>query len=293
MDLLRSLLFVPGNRKDMLEKAVTRALSDALVADMEDSVPDAEKSAAREIIAEMLPALVANGHKIVVRVNALDTGILEEDMNAAISEHTYAVNVGKVENRWDVAQVDAIMSKIEKSKGMQVGTVKLVLFIESALAIVNAYELCSSSPRIVAVAFGAEDYTVDMGIERTEEGSEVLVPRATVAMAARAANVIALDPVYANFQDIDGFKVDAELGKSLGYKGKFAIHPSQIEHINDVYSPSEEDIEYAKKVVAAFREAEEQGRGAVALDGKMIDVPVVKRAESLLNLADAIANRGK
>lgn len=293
MDLLRSLLFVPGNRKDMLEKAVTRASSDALVADMEDSVPDAEKSAARETIAEMLPSLVSNGHKIVVRVNALDTGILEEDMYAAISKYTYAVNVGKVENRWDVAQVDTIMSKIEAAKGIEVGTVRLVLFIESAMAIINAYELCSASPRIVAVAFGAEDYTVDMGIERTEEGSEVLLPRATVAMAAKAAGVIALDPVYANFKDIDGFKKDAELGKSLGYKGKFAIHPSQIEHINDVYSPSQEDIEYARTVVAAFKDAESQGRGAVALDGKMIDVPVVKRAESLLALADAIASQSK
>ena len=293
MDLLRSLLFVPGNRKDMLEKAVTRASSDALVADMEDSVPDAEKAAARETIAEMLPSLISNGHKIVVRVNALDTGILEEDMYAAISKYTYAVNVGKVENRWDVAQVDTIMSKIEAAKGIEVGTVRLVLFIESAMAIINAYELCSASPRIVAVAFGAEDYTVDMGIERTEEGSEVLLPRATVAMAAKAAGVIALDPVYANFKDIDGFKKDAELGKSLGYKGKFAIHPSQIEHINDVYSPSEEDIEYARTVVAAFKDAESQGRGAVALDGKKIDVPVVKRAESLLALADAIASQSK
>lgn len=293
MDLLRSLLFVPGNRKDMLEKAVTRASSDALVADMEDSVPDAEKAAARETIAEMLPSLISNGHKIVVRVNALDTGILEEDMYAAISQYTYAVNVGKVENRWDVAQVDTIMSKIEAAKGIEVGTVRLVLFIESAMAIINAYELCSASPRIVAVAFGAEDYTVDMGIERTEEGSEVLLPRATVAMAAKAAGVIALDPVYANFKDIDGFKKDAELGKSLGYKGKFAIHPSQIEHINDVYSPSQEDIEYARTVVAAFKDAESQGRGAVALDGKMIDVPVVKRAESLLALADAIASQSK
>ncbi len=293
MDLLRSLLFVPGNRKDMLEKAVTRASSDALVADMEDSVPDSEKSAAREVIAEMLPSLVSNGHKIVVRVNALDTGILEDDMYAAISNHTYAVNVGKVENKWDVAQVDAIMAKIETEKGIEVGTVRLVLFIESAMAIINAYELCSASPRIVAVAFGAEDYTVDMGIERTEEGSEVLLPRSTVAMAAKAAGVIALDPVYANFQDIDGFKKDAELGKSLGYKGKFAIHPSQIEHINDVYSPSEENIEYARRVLAAFREAESQGRGAVALDGKMIDVPVVKRAETLLALADAIASQSQ
>lgn len=274
----------------MLEKAINLQ-SDALVADMEDSVPDSEKSNARQVIGEMLPSLGLNGHKIVVRVNALDTGILQEDMQTAVTEYTYAVNVGKVENKWDVDQVDAIMTKIEASKGIDVGKVKLILFIESAMAIINAYELCSASSRIVAVAFGAEDYTVDMGIERTEEGSEVLLPRSTVALAAKAANVMALDIVYANFRDTDGFIRDVALGKSIGYKGKFAIHPSQIGSINDMYSPTPEDVAYAREVVAAFREAEAQGRGAVALDGKMIDVPVVKRAESLLALSEAIEGK--
>ena len=133
---------------------------------------------------------------------------------------------------------------------------------------------------------------MDMGIERTEEGSEVLVPRATVAMAARAANVIALDPVYANFQDIDGFKVDAELGKSLGYKGKFAIHPSQIDTINEVFSPSEQEYSKALREIDAFEQSEAQGRGSTSLQEQVIDVPVVERARKLISKYESIFGKG-
>ncbi|MBI2855994.1 MAG: CoA ester lyase [Chloroflexi bacterium] len=290
MELLRSLLFVPGNRRDMLEKAVGFG-ADVLVPDMEDSVPASEKAKARGIIADMMPYLAQEGRRIVVRVNALDTGLLEEDLEAAVTHHTYGVNVGKVEKPWDVQQVEYIMRGIEARKGLEWGGVKLVLYIESALAVINAFAICSSSPRIVAVAFGAEDFTVDMDIRRTEEASEVLLPRAMVAMAARAAHVVPLDIVYTNFRDEDGLRRDIQAGKSVGYKGKFAIHPSQVAPINSMYSPLPEEVEYARRVVEVFKEAEAQGRGATSLDGQMVDIPVVKRAESLLDMAQAIAER--
>jgi citrate lyase subunit beta/citryl-CoA lyase len=140
------------------------------------------------------------------------------------------------------------------------------------------------------VAFGAEDFTVDMGTQRTDESSEVFLPRAMVAIAARAADVVPLDIVYANFRDEDGLRRDIQLGKSLGYKGKFAIHPSQVQPINEMFSPLPEEIEYAKRVVAVFEEAEAQGKGATSLDGKMIDIPVVKRARSLLAMEEARAD---
>jgi len=286
MELLRSLLFVPGNSRKMLEKAVSFT-SDVLVPDMEDSVPIAEKSAARDEIANMLPVLAQAGHRCVVRVNALDTGLLEEDMEAAITQYTYGINVGKVDTIWHVKEVEKIVSAVEKRKGLENGQIKLVLFIESALAVVNAYEICSSSDRIIAAALGAEDFTVDMGTERTEEGSEVLMPRAMVAMAARAAEIVPLDIVYTNFRDEEGLRRDTQLGKSLGYKGKFAIHPAQVDPINELLSPLPDEIEYARKVVQAFEEAEAIGRGSTSLDGKMIDVPIVKRARSLLAAVDA------
>lgn len=285
MELLRSLIFVPGNRRDMLEKAVSFP-ADILVPDMEDSVPIGEKDAARDVVADMLPVLDQAGQRSVVRINALDTGLLEEDMRAAATPHTYGINVGKVETPWDVHEVDKILTALEVKKGLELGKIRLVLFIESAMAVINAYSICSASPRVVAVAFGAEDFTVDMGTERTEEGSEVLMPRAMVAIAARAANVVPLDMVYTNFRDEVGLRRDIQLGKSLGYKGKFAIHPSQVQPINEMYSPLPEEIEYAKRVVAAFEEAESQGKGATSLDGKMIDVPIVKRARSLLEAED-------
>ena len=286
MELLRSLLFVPGNSRKMLEKAVSFT-SDALVPDMEDSVPIAEKSAARNEIANMLPVLAQAGHKCVVRVNALDTGLLEEDMEAAITPYTFGINVGKVDTIWHVKEVEKIVGAVEKRKGLEKGQIKLVLFIESALAVVNAYEICASSDRIIAAALGAEDFTVDMGTERTEEGSEVLMPRAMVAMAARAAEIIPLDIVYTNFRDEEGLRRDTQLGKSLGYKGKFAIHPAQVDPINELLSPLPDEIEYARKVVQAFEEAEANGRGSTSLDGKMIDVPIVKRARSLLAAVEA------
>jgi len=286
MELLRSLLFVPGNSRKMLEKAVSFT-ADALVPDMEDSVPIAEKGAARDEISDMLPVLAQAGHRCVVRVNALDTGLLEADMEAAITPYTFGINVGKVDTTWHVKEVEKIVSAIEKRKGLENGQIKLVLFIESALAVVNAYEICASSDRIIAAALGAEDFTVDMGTERTEEGSEVLMPRAMVAMAARAADIVPLDIVYTNFRDEEGLRRDTQLGKSLGYKGKFAIHPAQVDPINELLSPLPDEIEYARKVVQAFEEAEANGRGSTSLDGKMIDVPIVKRARSLLAAVEA------
>ena len=289
MQLMRSLIFVPGNRKDMLEKSGSFP-ADFLVLDMEDSVPIAEKSVARNVIADMLPVLGKSGKRLLVRVNALSTGLLQDDISSALTPYTYGVNVGKVETFWDVQEIDKILTACELKNGIEPGRTKLIPYLESALGVINSYSICSASPRISAVAFGAEDFTVDMGIQRTDEGSEVYFARAMVAIAARAADVIPLDVVYANFRDEDGLRRDIQNGKNLGYKGKLAIHPSQVEPINEMFSPLPEEIEYAKRVVSAFEEAESQGRGATSLDGKMIDIPVVKRAKSLLDMAEASAN---
>lgn len=292
VELFRSLIFVPGNRKDMLEKAIAFP-ADIVVPDMEDSVPMSEKGAARDTIGDMLPVLAEAGRRVMVRVNALSTGLLEDDMRAAVSPHTFAVNVGKIETPWDVQQVDAIMAAMEARVGIARGSVRMVPYLETALGLVHAYEVCAASPRIVAAAFGAEDFTVDMGTQRTDEGAEVLFPRAAVAIAARAADIPALDVVYANFRDEEGLRRDTLVGKSLGYKGKFAIHPAQLGPINEILSPLPEEVEYARRVVEAFEEAEAQGRGATSLDGKMVDVPIVKRARNLLDIQDAISGSGR
>jgi citrate lyase subunit beta/citryl-CoA lyase len=290
LEFLRSLLFVPGNRRDMLEKALVLP-TDVLVPDMEDSVPPSEKLEARGVIAEVLPGLVQAGHRVVVRVNGLDTGLLEGDLEATVTPHTYGINVGKVDGAWDVQQVDKIISGFEAQRALEHGRLKLVLWIESAKAVLNAYAIASASPRVIAVAFGAEDFTADMGIQRTQEAGEVYLPRAMVALAAKAAGVVPLDIVYANFRDEEGLKRDIRVGRSLGFTGKFAIHPSQLQSINTMFSPVPEEVEYAKRVLEAFQEAESQGKGATSLDGKMIDVPVAKRARDLVAMAEAIAGK--
>lgn len=282
----RSLLFVPGNREDMLAKAGDLP-ADALVPDMEDSVPQNEKERAREIVGKAIKTLAHRGQAIVPRVNALDTGLMAGDMAAVVSPMVYGVSVGKVSSIWEVNQITKILDTIEEKQGISLGHTKLILWIEGALAVIQSFEIAQASPRIIGVAFGAEDYTNDMDIKRTKEGQEIQFARSMVAVAARAANVIGFDTPYVNFKDNEGLQRDVDIALRLGYKGKFAIHPGQLETINSLFSPSPEAVEYARRVVNAFEEAQSRGSGATSLDGTMIDVPVVKRARSLLALADA------
>jgi citrate lyase subunit beta/citryl-CoA lyase len=289
MTALRSLLFVPGNRPNMLEKALGLA-PDAFAPDMEDSVPLEEKANARDVTASFLSRLAASGPLVIPRVNSLDTGLIEDDLAAVVGPHIFGVSVGKVRSAEDIHQVSSIIRRQEKKAGLEAGAVKLIPWLETAAAVVNAYAICRASPRIVAVAFGAEDFTNDMGIQRTEDDSEVAYPRSAVCVAARAADVLALDTPYFSFRDPEGLRRNALSAKKYGFKGKFAIHPAQIEIINEAFSPSPDELEHARRVVAAFEEAERAGRGSTSLDGKVIDVPVVKRARQLLELAEGLKN---
>ena len=287
MPVLRSLLFVPGNRSNMLEKALGCA-PDAFVPDLEDSVPVDEKARAREVTAAFLPQLVQSGRLVIPRVNSLDTGLLEADLAAVVGPYVYGVSVGKIYTRREVESIASLLERLEQQAGVPVGQVKLVLWIETAMAIVQCYDICSASPRLVGVAFGAEDLTTDMGIERVEDDSEVAVPRSIMCLAARAADILALDTPYFGFRDPEGLKRNALASKKIGFKGKFAIHPAQIDLINATFSPSAAEIDQARRVVAAFEEAERAGRGSTSLDGKVVDVPVVKRARALLEVAAQI-----
>lgn len=278
----RSLLFIPGNKESMLRKAMDFR-PDALVPDMEDSVPDAEKANARKIIAALLPDLAGTGIPVIPRVNALDTGWTTDDLAAVVGPSIYGISIGKVHMPDDVHRISALLDDLEAQAGLESGDVKLFLWLESARAMVYCYETCIASPRIEGVAFGAEDFTHDMGIERLEDESEVAVARNLLCIAARAAEVRALDTPYFRFRDEQGLRENCVRAKQFGFKGKFAIHPAQIEAINQSFSPSRAEIEYARRVVTAFEEAERVGRGSTSLDGKVIDVPVVKRARALLD----------
>jgi citrate lyase subunit beta/citryl-CoA lyase len=282
--IFRSLLFVPGNKANMLAKALTAA-PDALVPDMEDSVPAAEKASARETIRSFLPQLAAAGRPVIVRVNALETNWIEADLEAAVGAHVFGVSVGKVRTAGDIATISRLIAPLEQRAGLGVGTVRLLPWIETAEAIVNVAEICRASSRIVGVAFGGEDFTNDLGIERLEDESQIAYARQALCIAARAAHVLALDTPYFKLRNPEGLRDNALRAKSIGFKGKFAIHPEQIDALNDCFSPSADEVAHAERVVAAFEEAEARGRGSTSLDGWVIDVPVVKRARALLDLA--------
>ena len=285
MSVFRSLLFVPGNKESMLEKALTLR-PDVLVPDMEDSVPEAEKARARETVAAYLPRLAASGIPVIPRVNSLDTGWAADDLAAVAGPHIDGISIGKINHPDDIGTLCALVDEVEERAGLDRGRIKVLPWLESARAIVHAYGICRASPRIAAVAFGGEDFTHDMGIERQEDESEVAFARSHLCIAARAADIPALDTPYFRFRDEDGLRANCAAARQCGFKGKFAIHPAQIQAIQEMFSPSRKAVEYARQVVAAFEEAERAGRGSTSLEGKVIDVPVVKRARALLRLAD-------
>ncbi len=289
MTILRSLLFVPGNQPRMLERA-SGLKPDAFIPDMEDSVPDDEKANARVVTASYLAQLAAAGARVIPRVNSLETGLLDDDLAAVVGEHISGVSVGKIYTPEDIATISGKLESLERDAGLELGSISLVPWIETAQAIVNLYAICTASPRIIGVAFGAEDFTNDMGIERTESETETYFARNSIAVAARAADVLALDTPYFGFRDPDGLRDNAQTAKQYGFKGKFAIHPAQIDIINQTFSPPAAEIEQARRVVEAYREAEGRGRGSTSLDGRVVDVPVVKRAEALLELAESLSS---
>jgi len=292
LQLLRSLIFVPGNRPNMLERA--RSFSaDIIMVDLEDSVPPSEKLTARDLAHEWVPTLANEGQQVVVRVNSLDTGLTRDELASVVGPGLSGISLGKVVSHWDIQEAERMLAPLESRAGLEPGSVGIIPWIENARAVVQLQQIASSSPRIIALAFGAEDYTNDLGVQRTDLGEEVYFPRAAVAVAARAAKVASLDSPFVAFRDPEGLKKDVARARQLGYTGKFAIHPSQLDIINETFSPLPADVEYAHQVVEAWNQAESAGRGSLDLNGRMVDVPVFKRAQNLLAFAEAISRQSR
>lgn len=284
---MRSLLFIPGNKDNMLAKAEGLApdFPDLLVPDLEDSVPDGEKARARATTADWLPRLAKLPPRLLPRINALATGCFDDDIRAMAAPGVYGLSIGKVESAADIVAIDAALIRAEHGAGLARRSLRLIPWLESARAIVNAFAIASASPRIVAVAFGGEDYAHDLQIERLDDESNVRYARAAICNAARAAGVLALDTPWFQFRDDAGLEQSSLAARRLGFKGRFAIHPAQIATINTCFSPSAAEIEQAQRIIAAFEAAERNGRGSTSLDGRVIDVPVVRQARALLSRA--------
>lgn len=287
----RTLLFVPGNQPKMLQKAASFETR-WLIPDLEDSVPAAEKEAARGIVSEYIPLLAKAGKLLAPRVNSMGSGLAEGDIEAVVSNDIVGISIGKIGTVEEVAELEMILASAEKRAGVPIGHTTILPWLETAEAVINAYQICKASDRIRWTAFGAEDFSADMGISRTVDETEttsttaaepgLAYPRSAVAIAARAAGVHALDTPFTKFRDPEGLRAEALLAKSIGYKGKLAIHPAQVETIESVFMPTEAEIERAKSVLAIAAEAEADGRGSISLDGEMIDMPVILRARNVL-----------
>lgn len=285
----RTLLFVPGNQPKMLQKAVGFKTT-WLIPDLEDSVPASEKSKARTIVAEHLPLLKQAGKVLAPRVNSMGSGLAEDDINAVVSADIVGISIGKIGNTDELKAVERLLEDAERRVGIPVGQTMILPWLETAEAIVNAYAICTGSDRIRWTAFGAEDFAADMGFSRAVDNDDpeitiepgLAYPRSAVAIAARAAGVHALDTPFTKFRDSEGLKADSLLAKSIGYKGKLAIHPAQVDVIESVFMPTEAEIERAKKVLAVAAEGEAAGKGSISLDDEMIDMPVILRAQNVL-----------
>ncbi len=287
MELLRTLLFVPGNRPKMVEKA-KGVDADALIFDLEDAVPPAEKPTARRMVREAIDSGGYSRYKLFVRVNALTTNLLPEDLDAIVCPNLYGIVLPKTEYKEGVDEVHLMLLEREQRLGLPEGQVKILPIIETVRGALNISQVAGCNDRLVGLTFGAEDFATDLGVERSREGTEGRYPLTMVALYARLTEVTAVDSVFSDVNDDEGLEQNAKLAKQLGFKGKFLIHPRQIEIVNRVFTPSEKEIEWAKRVVAAYDDAEARGEASVAVDGKMVDIPIAERARTLLKLAEAI-----
>lgn len=283
--LRRTMMFVPGNNPGMMADAHIYG-PDSIMLDLEDSVSMAEKDTARLLVYNALKSVDYGDTEMVVRINPLNTPYGKKDIEAVVKAGVHVVRMPKTETAEEVREVEREIEKVEKELGC-VGRTKIMAAIESALGVVNAYDIATASPRMMGIALGAEDYCANLKTQRSKDGDELRLARETIVVAARAAGIDALDTVYSNLNDMETFRKEVEYIKTLGFDGKSIINPRQIEVVNEVFAPKEKDIEKARAIVAAIKEAEKKGSGVIALNGKMIDRPVVIRAERTINLAIA------
>ena len=279
----RSMLFLPGNNPNMLINGNCLG-SDAVIFDLEDAVAPDQKDAARILVRNTLKYMDFRGCERIVRINSIGTPYWQEDLKQLLPYKPDLILLPKTESAEDILTIDAYMTEL----GSEVGVMAL---IETALGVENAYAIASASKRLKALFLGAEDLTADLRCKRTKEGREIEYARHRLVVAARAAGVDVYDTPFTDVNDDEGIEVDASLAKALGFTGKASISPRHVEVINRVFSPTQKDVDYAYEVMEAIALAKAQGKGAISLYGKMIDAPIVHRAEQTIAMAQALGMR--
>ncbi len=289
MTVMRSVFYVPGNSDKMIAKAPSFG-PDIITLDLEDSVPPAEKAKAREMTREALKVAGAGGSAVYVRVNNWETGMTNDDLEASVFEGLDGICLAKTTGPDHIQRLDYKLQELEQRRGLKPGSIAIQMLAETAKGVVNAYPSAIASKRVNSIIFGAVDFTKDMRVKLTSEGDEYLYARSHVAVAARAAGVIAIDCPFVAFKDMEAFEKNTRQGRQLGFEGRMLIHPSQIEPAHKIYTPAAEDVEWAKVVVEVFeREGLATGAAAVNYEGKMIDTPVYDNARMVLRIMDEIA----
>ena len=284
--MFRSLIFVPSNSRRFIDKAKTLN-ADITCFDLEDSVPINEKTVAREIIVQTLKRRTDYKTNVYIRINSFDSGMAFSDLKEIIQNGVDGIVIPKVNDENEVVDIIRFISILEDERGIKKGSIKLIPSIETAKGVVNAYFIAKADQRVNALIFGVFDFLYDMGLDYDEnDGIEYLYARGKIPVDAKAAGVAAIDAIWQNVDDTNGLTKDARVAKRLGYSGKSIIHPSQIDPVHKIFIPTKNEIEWAKKVIEALGETMERGsgRGAVKLEGKMIDAVHYKQAKAILNV---------
>lgn len=287
----RSLLFIPGNNPGMLVSADIHG-ADAVILDLEDAVAPTEKDAARLLVRNALRAMPDLRVEVIVRVNPLATDDFYRDIAAVVPLRPSLIMPTKVADAQQAAVISAALADAERQHGITEGTIGLLPLLETALGIENAFAVALASDRVRGLLLGAEDLSSDLNAIRSKQGQEILYARGRIVMAARAAGIAVYDTPFTDVNDLQGAREDAALARALGFSGKAAISPRHVPAVNEAFTPSPEEIAYAREVLFAIAQAGRQGRGAVSLRGKMVDKPVVDRARRLLEDARSLGLEG-
>jgi len=282
----RALLYMPGDDRRKIEKATTLG-ADSICMDMEDGVAANKKAEARAVIAQAMKELDFGTSERCIRINSIGSGMEKYDLAAALAANPDAIVVPKIESAEQVKWVSDHIETHELSSKKNIGTIRLLVGVETAKGILNLKEIASADKRLEAIIFGGEDYAASVGAVRTKDGIELLYARQATVTACAANDLQAIDIVFIDFKDPEGLRVEAEQGAGFGFSGKQIIHPNQVSLVQEAFTPSEAAIEYARRIVESFESSQKEGKGAYALDGKMIDMPLLKNAQKVLERAKA------